>query len=174
MSSLVQSPQFDALVIWLNTFHGPLSLLSHLTGSVLMTHISSYLMQTVSSIFSHMKTNQLFGVLFQYLKNSRLHGRRSVPHRITICIGMLLTIHFRSWVSTIPSLMRRRSMFLLLVSFIRVLCDVIMLTNCLVLHPYYKLAYIKMAWGGAEEEKMEHEAGNLNAKDWHDEALQVV
>jgi hypothetical protein len=65
-------------------------------------------------------------------------------------------------------------MFLLLVSFIRVLCDVIMLTNCLVLHPYYKLAYIKMAWGGAEEEKMEHEAGNLNAKDWHDEALQVV
>jgi len=46
--------------------------------------------------------------------------------------------------------------------------------DCLVLHPYYKLAYIKMAWGGAEEERMEHEAGNLNAKDWYDEALQIV
>lgn len=32
-------------------------------------------------------------------------------------------------------------------------CDII-LTDCLVLHPYYKLAYIKMAWGGAEEERM--------------------
>ena len=31
-----------------------------------------------------------------------------------------------------------------------------------------------MAWGGAEEEKREHEAGNLDAKDWHDEALQIV
>ena len=49
-----------------------------------------------------------------------------------------------------------------------------MLINYLVLHPYYKLAYIKMAWGGAEEEKMERDAGNLNAKDWHDEALQVM
>ena len=31
-----------------------------------------------------------------------------------------------------------------------------------------------MAWGGAEEEKMERKAGNLNAKDWHDKALQIV
>ena len=46
-----------------------------------------------------------------------------------------------------------------------------MLINYLVLHPYYKLAYIKKAWRGAEEEKMERDAGNLDAKDWHDEAL---
>ncbi|KAF9242391.1 hypothetical protein BU15DRAFT_72913 [Melanogaster broomeanus] len=39
----------------------------------------------------------------------------------------------------------------------------------LVLHPYYKLAYIKMAWGGSEEQQQEREAGNPNAKDWHDE-----
>ncbi|KAG1728190.1 uncharacterized protein EDB91DRAFT_1060754, partial [Suillus paluster] len=44
----------------------------------------------------------------------------------------------------------------------------------LVLHPYYKLAYIKMAWGGPEEQAREHAAGNQNAKDWHDEALKVV
>ena len=49
-----------------------------------------------------------------------------------------------------------------------------MLINYLVLHPYYKLAYIKMAWEGAKEEKMECDAGNLDAKNWHDEALQVM
>ena len=40
----------------------------------------------------------------------------------------------------------------------------------LVLHPYYKLAYIKMAWGGPEEQA----SGNPDAKDWHDEALKIV
>ena len=31
-----------------------------------------------------------------------------------------------------------------------------------------------MAWGGAEEQRKEREAGNPNAKDWHDEATKVV
>ncbi|KAG2359517.1 hypothetical protein BDR07DRAFT_1180583, partial [Suillus spraguei] len=44
----------------------------------------------------------------------------------------------------------------------------------LVLHPYYKLGYIKMTWGGPKEQECKHVAGNLNAKDWHDEALKVV
>ena len=43
-----------------------------------------------------------------------------------------------------------------------------------VVHPYYKLAYIKMAWGGPEEQAHEREAGNLNAKDWYDKAHKVV
>ncbi|KAF9228572.1 hypothetical protein BS17DRAFT_655048, partial [Gyrodon lividus] len=44
----------------------------------------------------------------------------------------------------------------------------------LILHPYYKLAYIKMAWGGPEEQRKEQAAGNPNAKDWHDEALKTL
>ncbi|KAF8814037.1 hypothetical protein BYT27DRAFT_7026335, partial [Phlegmacium glaucopus] len=44
----------------------------------------------------------------------------------------------------------------------------------LVLHPYYKLAYIKLSWGGAEEKEAEIAAGNLDAKDWHDEANKLV
>ncbi|KAG2143677.1 hypothetical protein DEU56DRAFT_733023, partial [Suillus clintonianus] len=44
----------------------------------------------------------------------------------------------------------------------------------LVLHPYYKLAYITMAWGGPEEQAKEQAAGNPNTKNWHDEALKVV
>jgi hypothetical protein len=50
-----------------------------------------------------------------------------------------------------------------------------MLTNILaVLHPYYKLAYIKLAWGGLEEQAAEVVDGNIDAKDWQDEARQII
>ncbi|KAF8068687.1 hypothetical protein FPV67DRAFT_1394377, partial [Lyophyllum atratum] len=44
----------------------------------------------------------------------------------------------------------------------------------LFLHPFFKLHYIKMAWGGAEEQRAEIRKGNLDAKDWVDEARQIV
>ncbi|KAF8487806.1 hypothetical protein F5888DRAFT_1624190, partial [Russula emetica] len=44
----------------------------------------------------------------------------------------------------------------------------------LVLHPYYKLDYIKLSWGGAEEQAIEHLGGNPFAKNWQDKALKVV
>ncbi|KAG9307886.1 hypothetical protein JVU11DRAFT_13044, partial [Chiua virens] len=44
----------------------------------------------------------------------------------------------------------------------------------LVLHLYYKLDYIKMAWGGTAEQAKEIAAGNKHTKNWHDEALKVV
>ena len=54
MSFLVQSPQSDALVIQSNTSHGPLSLSSHMTGSMLMTHISFYLdANSIQHLFSY-------------------------------------------------------------------------------------------------------------------------
>jgi hypothetical protein len=43
-----------------------------------------------------------------------------------------------------------------------------------VLHPYYKLAYIKRAWGGPDEQAAEIAAGNFDAKDWQDEAKQLL
>jgi hypothetical protein len=43
-----------------------------------------------------------------------------------------------------------------------------------VLHPYYKLAYIKISWGGPKEKAAEIAKGNLTTKDWHDEARKVV
>lgn len=43
-----------------------------------------------------------------------------------------------------------------------------------VLHPYYKLDYIKLTWGGAEEQAKEHAAGNYDAKNWQDEARKVI
>jgi hypothetical protein len=42
------------------------------------------------------------------------------------------------------------------------------------LHPYYKLAYIKLAWGGEEEQAAEKAAGNQFAKNWQDEAEKVL
>jgi hypothetical protein len=44
----------------------------------------------------------------------------------------------------------------------------------IVLHPYYKLDYIKLSWGGAEEQTKERAEGNHNAKNWQDEALKIV
>jgi hypothetical protein len=48
------------------------------------------------------------------------------------------------------------------------------LTNEIVLHPYYKLAYIKLAWGGPDEQEKERAAGNQQAKNWQDEAKKVM
>jgi hypothetical protein len=43
-----------------------------------------------------------------------------------------------------------------------------------VLHPYYKLSYIKVAWGGPKEQAAEIAAGNADAKDWQDEAKKLI
>lgn len=44
----------------------------------------------------------------------------------------------------------------------------------IVLHPYYKLDYIKLTWGGAKEQEEEREKGNLDAKNWQDEARKIL
>jgi hypothetical protein len=43
-----------------------------------------------------------------------------------------------------------------------------------VLHPYYKLAYINLAWGGTEEQAAEKAAGNQFAKNWQDKAQKIL
>ncbi|KAF8879022.1 hypothetical protein BD779DRAFT_1447242, partial [Infundibulicybe gibba] len=44
----------------------------------------------------------------------------------------------------------------------------------LILHLYYKLTYIKLAWEGEKEQHAEWEAGNPNVKNWQDKALKLV
>jgi len=41
------------------------------------------------------------------------------------------------------------------------------------LHPYYKLDYIELAWGGEREQEKERILGNLDARNWKDEALTI-
>jgi hypothetical protein len=43
-----------------------------------------------------------------------------------------------------------------------------------VLHPYFKLEYIKIAWGGSEDQAEELARGNRGAKNWHEEAVKVI
>ena len=44
----------------------------------------------------------------------------------------------------------------------------------IVLHPYYKMDYIKLEWGGAEEQEKEIDESNLGAKNWVEEAMKIV
>jgi hypothetical protein len=46
--------------------------------------------------------------------------------------------------------------------------------SSIALHPYYKLAYIELAWGGAKEQEAEFEVGNFEAKNWQDEARKIL
>ena len=41
------------------------------------------------------------------------------------------------------------------------------------LHPYYKLDYIGMAWGGEKEQAEEQGEGFEGAKNWQDIALKI-
>jgi hypothetical protein len=43
-----------------------------------------------------------------------------------------------------------------------------------VLHPYYKLDYIALSWGGADEQERDCTNGNPHAINWQDQALTVV
>jgi hypothetical protein len=42
------------------------------------------------------------------------------------------------------------------------------------LHPYFKLDWILLNWGGSKEQEIKHAKGNLNAKNWKDEARKVL
>jgi hypothetical protein len=50
----------------------------------------------------------------------------------------------------------------------------LVLITLVVLHPYYKLNYIKLAWGGEAEQEAEIRAGNRNAKNWQREAEAII
>jgi len=43
-----------------------------------------------------------------------------------------------------------------------------------VLHPYYKLTYIALSWGGAKEQAAKIDAGNFDTKNWQYEARKIV
>ncbi len=46
--------------------------------------------------------------------------------------------------------------------------------SSIALHPYYKLAYIELAWGSTKEQEAKYEAGNFKAKNWQDEAQKIL
>ena len=81
-----------------------------------------------------------------------------------------------SWESIITSLMRNLPTFSHWVSYHYYSCCTtwLLLIIPTVLHPYYKLDYIRLAWGSEREQEEEQAAGNHEAKNWQDEALKVL
>jgi hypothetical protein len=119
------------------------------------------------------RSNQPSGMRSLLLKNSRLLGRRSgIPQNMP-CMKTLSRMVSQRSESIIQSSIRSPVLFLdsVRISFEYMNIDFIVST---VLHPYYKLAYIGLSWGGPKEQAAEIEAGNVNAKDWQDEARKIV
>jgi hypothetical protein len=48
------------------------------------------------------------------------------------------------------------------------------MTTFTVIHPYYKLHYIEMVWGGEKEQAAEIAVGNPFAKNWQQEAWKII
>ena len=42
------------------------------------------------------------------------------------------------------------------------------------LHPYFKLNWIALHWGGAREQERDRAQGDVNAKNWQDEARKLL
>ena len=138
-----------------------------------MTSTQSLQTPTIFSSISHMSFNPLSGVQSPHSRSFKWGGRLSTTHQ-DMCFTRTQS-SVASQKSASITISSTRSWFISLVlvcSFY--LYKLILLIVYLVLHPYYKLAYIKMVWGGLEEQRREQEAGNPNAKNWCDEALKTV
>ena len=148
--------------------------LTILHAAATTSHIMLGRMQTTCSKSSQTNTGQHYGKRFLLLRSSKRCGRTSgttIDMNIKFIKTPFRMVLTRS-VNTTPVLMTSLFMSLPSVSHTRSLLFI--LTRTIVLHPYYKLDYIKLAWGGAEEQAKERAAGNRNAKNWHDKALQVI
>ena len=107
------------------------------------------------------------------LKSFKLLGKPNATIHAMWRTELPSTMDLQSWTSTTHGLMRSPRTLLPLVCLVQILyglSDV----DTLVLHPYFKLAYIKLAWGGAEEQEAEHRKGNWLAKNWQDEAQKIL
>jgi hypothetical protein len=115
-----------------------------------------------------------YGELSLRSKNFKPPGKLSAMTASTHYIGMRLETGWKSLGSTTRVSMKSLVISFRSVSFTISTAVPILIMSNEVLHPYFKLAYIKLAWGGAEEQAAERAAGNKYAKNWQDEARKIV
>jgi hypothetical protein len=127
-----------------------------------------------SNSTSHRKHNPLSGAPFPLSKSCNRLGRRSATHPSTGSTKTLSLTASKSYASIILGWTRSPVSSWHSVRTVAVIPRCIFTKPFAVLHPYYKLAYIKVLWGGPEEQAAEIAAGDLNAKDWQDEAKIIV
>ena len=101
------------------------------------------------------------GVHCQRSKIFRQHGKQNTTTRSIPCTRMQSMMDLKNSKSTTPVLIRNQVIFLHQVSEFQVIhhFKIKLIVRTLVLHPYYKLTYIKLAWGGEEEQQAECDAG---------------
>lgn len=93
---------------------------------------------------------------------------RFALYKDAIDAGLSKLQKYYSRIDTKPVFILALGMFLCSFEYSLFICLIV------VLHPYYKLDYIKLSWGGAEEQAKDRLEGNPDAKNWQDEALKVV
>lgn len=127
-----------------------------------------------SSSASLWRNNPLFGAPFQLSKNYKWHGRRNATAPDLPSIRMLSLMVSQSWRNITHGSTRSQVSCWHSVWFCSSYFNLFLTNLFTVLHPYYKLAYIKLSWGGEEEKEAEIAVGNLDVKDWHDEANKLI
>ena len=126
---------------------------------------------------SHLRRRRHYGNRFCSSKTSKLAGKRSVMAKLVLSdsqhTAWLSRMALTNSGSITVNLMRNQRTFWRWVSYFYLHsyngCWLILI----VLHPYYKLDYIQLAWGGEKEQEEERLAGNFVAKNWQDEALRI-
>ena len=127
-----------------------------------------------SNNISPLKSNQLSGACSLHSKNYKQRGKRSATARDTHYTKTLLTTASRRSVNITHAWTKSQALSLHSVTHFSLPSKICTKYEFEVLHPYYKLAYIKLAWGGPEEQAAGIEDGDPDAKDWQDEARKIV
>jgi hypothetical protein len=98
---------------------------------------------------------QHFGAHFPHSRSYKRHGRESRTHPGSCCIRTLLKMAWRNYRNTILASTASRRSCLHLVRFCFLFTCQLIFYSKVALHPYYKLDYIRLTWGGAEEQAKE-------------------
>ena len=123
---------------------------------------------------SPLRNAQPYGVLCLQSRSCKLPGKPSGIMLTFRHIEQQSTMDLQSSASTIRGSTKSLPMLLRLVRLSSGSSLLKRLLTVIALHPYFKLAYIEIAWGGPAEREAEHKAGNPHAKDWQDEAKKIL
>jgi hypothetical protein len=117
-----------------------------------------------------------YGTLFPQSRSCKVPGKPSGTMLASRPIEQQSTMDLQSSASTIRGSTKSPPMSLCLVrlSSRSELLNAFHLLTSIALHPYFKLAYIEIAWGGPAEQEAKRNSGNPHAKDWQDEARKIL
>ena len=115
-------------------------------------HVVSRILITSNNIF-HPNDYLRSGALFLQSRSFKLLGKPNGISHVSLPIETLLMMGSQSFKSIIHALMKNLATYLPLVSELKLHAqDLTNIVYLSVLHPYYQLDHIEMAWGGVKEQ----------------------